>query len=71
MENNWVKIFSTRNPFQAEILKGMLEANDIDAVVMNHQSSSFNLSLGGTVDVMVNADDETAAKSLMEAESFE
>lgn len=49
----------------------MLEANDIDAVVMNHQSSSFNLSLGGTVDVMVNADDETAAKSLMEAESFE
>lgn len=71
MENNWIKIFATRNPTQAEILKGMLEANGIAAVVINHQSSSFNLTLGGSIDVMVNEEDETTARSLMESESFE
>ena len=71
MENNWIKIHSTRNPLQAEVLKGMLEANGVMAVIINKQSSSFNLALNGNIEVMVNADDEVAAKSLMEAESFE
>ena len=71
MENNWIKIYSTRNPLQAEVLKGMLEANGVMAVIINKQSSSFNLALNGNIEVMVNADDEDTAKSLMEAESFE
>ena len=71
MENNWIKIYSTRNPLQAEVLKGMLEANGVMAVIINKQSSSFNLALNGNIEVMVNAEDEDAAKSLMEAESFE
>lgn len=71
MNQDWIKIYTTRNPMQAEILKGMLESNDIRAVIINKQSSSFNLTFGGNIEVMVSPEDEVNAKALMESESFE
>lgn len=39
--NNWVKIFTTNNIIEAEIIKAMLQENDIESVEMNKQDSSY------------------------------
>lgn len=41
MDTEWSKIFSTPDPFQAEILKGRLTENDIPCVVVNKQDSMY------------------------------
>jgi len=40
MEKNWIKIFSSTNYYQAEIVKQMLIENQIDSVLLNKQDSS-------------------------------
>ena len=45
MANNWTKIFTTSNPVEASIILTMLLENDIEAVQMNKQDSSY-LSFG-------------------------
>ena len=54
MENNWTKVFSTEDPFTAEILKQGLLENDIAAVVMNQQDSSYKTF--GTIHILVHPD---------------
>ena len=41
MENNWIKVFTTENAYTAEIIKQALIENDIPAVVLNKQDSSY------------------------------
>jgi hypothetical protein len=41
MENNWTKVYTTENAITAEIVKQALIENDIPAVVMNKQDSSY------------------------------
>ncbi|SFQ52769.1 putative signal transducing protein [Parafilimonas terrae] len=41
----WFKLYSTRNYLEANIIKGKLEENDIQAVILNRQDSSY-LSFG-------------------------
>ncbi len=37
----WFKLYSTRNYLEANIIKGKLEGNDIRAVILNRQDSSY------------------------------
>ena len=37
----WVLVFTTNIPYQAEILKQMLESNGIESVVVNKQDTSY------------------------------
>ncbi len=39
--NGWIKIYTTRDFSLANILKGMLEENNINAVIFNRQDSSY------------------------------
>jgi len=41
MEDNWVTIYSSDKPWQAEIAKQVLIDNEIDAVVINKKDSSY------------------------------
>ncbi|HYK46380.1 MAG TPA: DUF2007 domain-containing protein [Parafilimonas sp.] len=41
----WFKLYSTKNYAEANILKGMLEENNIRAVILNKLDSSY-LSFG-------------------------
>ena len=41
MLNDWVKIFATPNPIEAEIVLSMLQEHGIDAVEMNKRDSSY------------------------------
>lgn len=55
MENNWIKVYTTDNTFTAEIIKQGLIENEIPAVVLNKQDSSYKAF--GTLTVMVHKDD--------------
>ncbi len=41
MEQNWTKIWTYSNVLHAEMGKQLLEANEIPAVVLNKQDSSY------------------------------
>ncbi|WP_432711776.1 DUF2007 domain-containing protein [Pedobacter sp.] len=61
MENNWVKVYTTENVYTAEILKQGLIENDIPAVVLNKQDSSYKAF--GVMTVMVRPEDVEKANA--------
>ena len=61
---DWVKIFSSTIPNQAEIIKGMLLENEIESVILNKQDSSY-LSFGD-IEMYVHPNDVTRANQLIE-----
>jgi len=60
---DWIKIYTTRNYAEASIIKGMLEENNIEAVVMNKMDSSY-LNFGD-IEIHVPADAATTARALI------
>jgi hypothetical protein len=66
MEKDWVKIFSSDRPFEAEIVKGMLLDNGIDAILLNRQSSSYTFLIPGQAELYVHQTQEETAKSLVQ-----
>jgi len=43
--NSWFKLYTTRNYAEATIIKGMLEENSIEVILLNKLDSSY-LSFG-------------------------
>jgi hypothetical protein len=39
--SDWFKLYTTRNYAEANIIKGMLEENNIDVVILNKLDSSY------------------------------
>lgn len=62
MEKNWVKLFVTTNPVQAEITKQMLDEHGLSAVIMNKQDSSYRF---GQIELYVHESEEATARGLM------
>ncbi len=62
MEKDWVKIYTSSNTFQSEIIKQMLIENDIDAVLMNKQLSGYNI---GAVEVYIHKQDLDKATEII------
>ena len=63
MEKNWVKIFTSTNFYQSEIVKQMLTGNHIDAVVLNKQASSHQAF--GDIEVYIHQEDFSQAIEIM------
>jgi hypothetical protein len=63
MEKNWVKVFTSSNYYQSEIVKQMLTGNSIDAVLLNRQASSHQNF--GEIEVYVHQDDFSQAIEMM------
>jgi len=63
MEKNWINIFSSANPIEVEIVKQMLGENNITAVMLNKQDSSYNLF--GTIDLYVKEENKSIALQLI------
>jgi transcription antitermination factor NusA-like protein len=55
MEKNWIKIYSTANYYQAEIVKQMLTEYQIDTVLLNKQDSSHRTF--GHIEVYIHQQD--------------
>jgi hypothetical protein len=63
MAEDWVVVHSTTFLQGAELIKGMLHENGIEAVVMNRQDSSYVQF--GEVEVLVNRNHVIRAKHLI------
>lgn len=63
MEKNWIKIFSSSNYYQAEIVKQMLIENQIDTVLLNKQDSSHRTF--GDIEVYIHQRDFSSAIEAM------
>lgn len=55
MEKNWIKIYSSANYYQAEIVKQMLTEHQIDTVLLNKQDSSHRTF--GHIEVYIHQQD--------------
>ena len=49
--NDWVVIFETGQLYRAELVKSLLNDNNVEAVILNQKDSSFKI---GAIEVMVN-----------------
>jgi hypothetical protein len=63
MEDDWISIFSTDKPWQAEIAKQILQENGVDSVIIKRKDSSY-LSFGD-VDVYVSSENAELSKKLL------
>jgi len=69
MGKNWINIFKSDNPIEAEIIKQMLEENNITAVMLNKQDSSYNMF--GSIDLYVKEENQTIALQLIKEQHNE
>lgn len=53
MNKDWVKVQRIANLYRAEIIKGVLEENEIEAVIINKKDSSYQI---GYFDILVHTD---------------
>ena len=58
-----IKILSTNNLNKAEIIKQMLEKNNIDVVILNKQDSSYLMF--GDIEIYIKKEQEQQAKNLL------
>lgn len=58
-----IKLLSTDNPNKAEIIKQMLEENNIKVVLLNKQDSSYLMF--GSIELYVNENELQKAKDLV------
>ena len=63
MNKKWTKIFSSNNPIQIEIIKQMLEENNLVPVILNKQDSPYNMF--GTIDLYIIEKDQMKAIKLL------
>lgn len=63
MERNWLKIFTSTNYIQSEIVKQMLIEHQIDAVLLNKRDSSHGTF--GHVEVYIHREDFGTAVELL------
>ncbi|TSD64680.1 hypothetical protein FFF34_012295 [Inquilinus sp. KBS0705] len=63
MEKNWVKIFTSTNYYQSEIVKQVLTGHHIDAVLLNKQASSHQNF--GDVEVYIHQENFSHAIEIM------
>ncbi len=62
MMNNWQKVYTTHNIHRAEIVKGVLEAHNIPAVVLSKKDTSYHF---GHCEVMAPAEDTIKALKII------
>ena len=69
MEKDWKKIHITRDKFEADILRGLLEDAGISAVILNKRDSS--ITAFGEIELYVHEDNEEAARQILKEKDLE
>jgi len=63
MEKNWVKIFTSADFYQSEMVKQALAGNNIESVVLNRQDSSHRSF--GDIEVYIHQNDFSNALEVL------
>lgn len=61
--DNWVTVFETDQLYLAEMVKGVLYENNIDAVLLSHKDSSYPML--GSIQILVNPNDQEKAAEII------
>lgn len=69
MEKDWKKILITRDKFEADLIRGLLEDAGIAAVILNKRDSS--ITAFGEIELYVHEDNEEAAKQILKEKDLE
>lgn len=64
----WFKLYSTKNYVEANIIRGMLEENNIQAVILNRQDSSYLVF--GEIEIYVPSHLKDVAQHLLDNALF-
>ena len=64
LKKNWFLIFTTTQSFQAAIIQGKLEENNIPVMVLNRQDSSYLVF--GQIEIYVPTNFKDIAKHLVD-----
>jgi Putative prokaryotic signal transducing protein len=62
MDKNWTIIFSCGNLQKAELIKNLLEYNEIYCILINHQDLLYKF---GEIEIYVNRNDAVKAKYVL------
>jgi hypothetical protein len=63
MEKNWIKIFTSTNYYQSEIVKQMLIEHQIASVLINKQDSAHRTF--GQIEIYIHQEDFSTAIEVM------
>jgi hypothetical protein len=63
MYKDWVIVFTTPQIWEAELIKGVLQQNNIECISLNKRDSSY---LIGEVEIYVSTADSFAAKQIIQ-----
>jgi hypothetical protein len=63
MENNWVIVHTVAQEYEAELIKSLLEQNNIDCVIVNKKDSAY---LFGEIEIFVDVEDAFIAKQVIQ-----
>lgn len=66
MTQKWVLIHTTSNANSAQIVKGVLENNAINVVIINKKDSMHLHLTNGVIELYVNPNDVVNAKHIIE-----
>ena len=64
MEQHWINIYSSTEPVEVEILKHVFLENNIYAINLNRQDSSYLMF--GTIDLYIKSHNQKKALQLIE-----
>ena len=62
MNNDWIEVYSTNDIFKAEVIKNMLISNNIEAIIMNQQDSSYHF---GNAKIYTKKENNLKAKEII------
>lgn len=63
MEEDWVKVYSSPQLYEVELIRGLLSEHEIESVTIDKQDSAY---LFGVVELYVKVENAFQAKQLIE-----
>ena len=69
MTNNWIKVYTSAEPYKIELLKGFLLKHNIRAISINKKDSSYLVF--GDIELVVASKDVLHAKNLINKQEDE
>jgi len=68
MEKDWISVYCTNKPFEAELVRGQLENAGIEPIVINKQDSSY---MFGEIEVFVHSQQAEQALNIINSQNNE
>lgn len=70
MSEEWVEVFVTCDPLEAEMIKDLLESGDIPVVLRSSKVSPYPVNIGrmGEIKILVRREDREEAEMVIKGE---